>query len=294
MTPPSLWNGRTVAARRRFVRRAEEAVERGALDEALDVLSPFLHAETVASDVLHVLGRIRFYQGMLDEAACAYETLLSRDSEDHAARENMRQTYIRRGFDALAGGDADVAVSDLERALALEPEDAFVLYNLGCACAESEEKAAEAPTYWERALRRRPTYVEPHFDLAQWHFHSGRYPQAAAHLEAILAERTDWPAPYYLLAAVCAQSGETVRALGYLKEAIVINAGWAKTADEDPHFRALRGNPEFESLVRTDAMVSLDSLSRTVLTEEDLARDRLAFAEPWAPVGTREAGSADE
>ena len=65
----------------------------------------------------------------------------------------------------------------------------------------------------------------------------------------------------------------TSTALKGLRDAIIINTGWARTAAADEHLAPLRGNPEFEALVDTEAIIPAQDLSKRVLTREDLLRD---------------------
>jgi tetratricopeptide (TPR) repeat protein len=259
--------------RNRRLRRAVEAANAGRADDALAAVSEVLADEPDHVDALRLLGRLRFGLGDFDAAEAAYRRIIGLDAGDADATESLRQTLIKQAFAARDEERGDRAIERLRAALELDPNDAFVHYNLGNVFAETPNRIADALDCWQRAVALRPDYVEPHFDLAQVFVYNARYGEAIRHLDVIARQRPDWPAPLYLLAVCHVQSGAADLALAYLKTAILINPGWSKTAANDANFASLRGNPEFDGLADVDAVVRVDELSRNVLTVEDLERD---------------------
>lgn len=246
--------------RERPVRRAREAANEGRREEALQLLERVLQREPQNDKALRLLADLHRETGNLDAAESAYRRLLERHPDDHAAREGLRQTLIHQGFVARNEEALPRAIEYLRAALELDPADAFVLYNLGSAHADSPDGLADALECWRKAIALRPDYVEPRFDVAQVFVHQGRFAEAIPHLEAIVRQRSDWPAPFYLLAVCHVRLGETARGLASLKSAVLLNPSWGKTAWGDPHLAALRGNPEFDRLVEVDAVVPLEEL----------------------------------
>ncbi len=258
----------------RWLSDADDAIQRGELDEAIELVEAVLEATPDNADALHLLGRIYLFREEYDAADETYTRLRAMDPADEVARENLRQAHIRRGFHAREAGDLVEAERFFLAAIELDPSDAFVHYNLGCAYADHhEERAADAFRMWERAVELRPGYADAHFDLAQVYFHNERYDDAYPHYEALVEARPDWPAPHYCMAVIRLKRGDTDGALKGLRDAIIVNAGWARTAAADEHLAPLRGNPEFEEIVDTEAVVAPGELAKNVLTREDLLRD---------------------
>lgn len=257
--------------RNRSLARAADALDDGRLEEAFSALEPFLRGASVPVEALQVLGGIRLAQGAADDAREAFQRVLAESPNDPTATEGLRQVHIQKAFAAREEEDHALAADELCAALELNPSDAFVHYNLGNVYADMGDRAEDALRCWRAAVELRQDYVEAHFDLGQVLFYNGRYDEAMPHFEAILRARTDWPAPFYCLAAIHARQGNREAAMENLTTALLLNSGWARTATDDPHLASLRGDPEFDRLVADGATVPVDDLR--VLTREDLLRD---------------------
>jgi len=263
--------------RNRSLRRALDAANAGHNEKALALVNALLADEPDNVEALQLCARLQFQQGDFNAAEITYRHILRLQTSDTDALENLRQTLIQQAFAAREEEHLERAAERLQAALELDPSDAFVHYNLGNVYAEMPNRFLDALECWRQAIVLRPDYIEPHFDLAQVLVYSGRFAEAIPHLEAIVQRRSDWPAPFYLLAVCHAQSAMLDSALAYLKTAVLINPGWGRTAANDENFAPLRGNPEFDSLVETDAFVRFEDLSRAILTPEDLERDAEEF-----------------
>jgi tetratricopeptide (TPR) repeat protein len=258
----------------RWLSNADDAIQRGELDGAIELIQTVLESDEDNADALHLLGRIHFFREEFDAADALYTRLRAMDPTDEVALENLRQAHIRRGFQARELGDLAETERFFLAAIDLDPEDAFVHYNLGCAYADHhEDRGADAFRMWERAVELQPGYTDAHFDLAQVYFHNERYDDAYPHYEALVDARPDWPAPHYCMAVIRLKRGDTEGALKGLRDAIIVNTGWARTAAADEHLAPLRGNPEFEEIVDTEAIIPSKDLGKKVLTREDLLRD---------------------
>ena len=253
---------------------ADAAIQRGEFDGAVELIQAVLDHDDENADALHLLGRIHLFRDEYDEADEVYTRLREMDPTDETARENLRQAHIQRGFQGREMGDLAHAERHFLAAIDIDPEDAFVYYNLGCAYADQhEERGAEAFQMWEKAVKLRPGYTDAHFDLAQVYFFNERYDDAYPHYEALVGARPDWPTPHYCMAVIRLKRGDTEGALKGLRDAVIINTGWARTAAVDEHLAPLRGNPEFEELIGTEAIIPAGDLSKRVLSREDLLRD---------------------
>ncbi len=258
----------------RWLSDADDAIQRGELAEAAELVESVLAADADNADALHLLGRIRLFREEFDAADELYTRLREMDPTDEVAHEHLRQAHLRRGFQAREIGDLAETEHQFLAAIDLDPADAFVYYNLGCAYADHhEERGADAFRMWEKAVELRPGFADAHFDLAQVYFHNERYEDAYPHYEALVEARPDWPAPHYCMAVIRLKRGDTAGALKGLRDAIIINTGWARTAAADEHLAPLRGNPEFEEIARAETIISSDDLGRKALTREDLLRD---------------------
>ena len=102
-----------------------------------------------------------------------------------------------------------------QKALMLDKGHVYALNNLGVICIQ-EGNYSEARKNLERAVRLRPEYVDPHYNLACLH----------------------------------AVRGEVKRALDYLKRAVSLDKsvrGWARN---DGDLQNLRGVPGFEEIIK--------------------------------------------
>lgn len=252
----------------RLFRRAREAALEGRLEDAFRLVEQLLQNEPKHSEALRLLADLYRQKGDFDAAEPLYRRLLEEDPHDAVAREGLRQTLIQQGFVARNDEDPLRALERLRAALELDPTDAFVHYNLGNVYADSPDGLENALECWRKAIALRPDYIEPHFDLAQLCVHRGHFAEAISHLEAIVRCRSDWPAPFYLLAVCHVRLGEIEKGLASLKSAVLLNPSWGKTALSDPHLVSLRGNPEFDQLVEVDAVVSLEELHTPEENEE--------------------------
>ena len=98
---------------------------------------------------------------------------------------------MNRGVDAMGRGDYDHAVSLLERAAVLGPDDPMVHSNLGAAL-EKRGDFERALAAYDRALALRPKYPNALSNRAYTHFRRGDHARAIADCDRALALRPDF------------------------------------------------------------------------------------------------------
>ncbi len=260
--------------RTRWLSRAAKALEADDLEGAKAIVEERLERKPDDLDALHLLARIHSFMERYEAAQEIYKRLLKKDDADEEARHRLLQTHLWQAFHAREAGDAEEMERAYRAALDLDPEDAFIHYNMGCAYMDGPpNRADEAAASWLRAIALKPDYVEAHFDLAQLYFGREQYEAARPHFEAAAKARPDWPAPSYCLAVIAVKAGDLEKGLKYALAAAELNTGWGRTAAEDENLAPLRGNPAFDELAN-QTTGPMDVLSR-----EDILRGSELFEE---------------
>jgi serine/threonine-protein kinase len=104
--------------------------------------------------------------------------------------DELAAVFVTLGLIHAGTGHADDAVTDFERALALEPLNPDA--HLGLAGAyESQGKLAEAEVTYERALELRPGCWAGHNNLGRFYFKHGRYEEAETQFLQVIALTPD-------------------------------------------------------------------------------------------------------
>jgi tetratricopeptide (TPR) repeat protein len=102
-----------------------------------------------------------------------------------------------------------------KQALTLEPDNVFVLNNLGVIYIQ-QRNYSEARSNFESAIRLKPEYVDP----------------------------------YYNLACLYALKGKVMKSLENLEKAILLNTLVREWAQKDRDLQNMRGVPEFEEIIK--------------------------------------------
>jgi tetratricopeptide (TPR) repeat protein len=140
-----------------------------------------------------------------------------------ALDESSGTSYSTLGYYYVLGKQYDKAIAAVERALALEPSSADVLYHYACVLTFVGRRE-EAIPYFEKALRLNPippnSYLR-HYGIALRD--SGRYEEAIAlQKKALQAEPNDIYA-YVVLGSSCGLAGREKEAKAAVKEIHRIN-----------------------------------------------------------------------
>ncbi len=201
--------------------RPEAAV--AALRAALALRPDYAPGRLRLADALAALGEA-------EEAAAAYRRTIELDSE-------LARAHLGLGQVLLALGRPEEAVAALETAHRLEPEDATALSTLARAYRrlgrgdEAEEAARRA-----RGRPRIDAFADPllaqvsaagvssslRFERAQEYLRLGRFREAAAELERVVAARRDDPYALRDLGIARRQLGELEAAERHLRQALAL------------------------------------------------------------------------
>jgi tetratricopeptide (TPR) repeat protein len=128
---------------------------------------------------------------------------------------------LQRGVQAIEAGRIERAISELERAVQLQPSSVEAHYHLGRALFIAE-RAAEALPHLEEALRLIEDGGPVQFLLAQVYLQLGRFEDAGVALDAAAASRPGYPPISYYRAELCYRLGKLEKARDLLED--VINA----------------------------------------------------------------------
>ena len=129
--------------------------------------------------------------------------------------------------EALAAkGQLDEAIAELEKALAIEPENARAHDNLGVALAR-QGHYAEAIPHYEEALKLDPQYSAIHHSLGRALAAVGRLDEAIAHLETALEHSPDRADVHQSLGQALMGKGRLTDALLHFESAARLDPGLA-------------------------------------------------------------------
>lgn len=119
------------------------------------------------------------------------------------------------GIQAMRRGDAETAVQAFQAAMARDPDDPLVAYNLALAELARGERG-EALRWLERCVELDPEFRNGHFNLAELLAEEGRLPEAEAHYRRAHEIDPDDAASHVGWAKSLAALGERDRALAEL------------------------------------------------------------------------------
>jgi superkiller protein 3 len=192
---------------------AEVCMQRGDMKKAAEWCEQGIGLERNSLHFHLTLGRAKAFGGDLNGACECLERCVSLNPDDHRAREQLGNLYLRRnnygaaieqfraalakgatgpslwgnlGHVLSRQGEKWEAVKAFRRAVVLDPSDATHLYDLGDAyLALDEPKKAVAVLL--QAVARRPDYPLAHYDLGLAFFELAKYEEGAAASRAALA-----------------------------------------------------------------------------------------------------------
>jgi len=226
------------------------------------------------------LGRFLYQNGRYEEAAAAYEEVVSLDTENMQGWGNLGTSLMLSGnftdaapafnrsidvepqVDAYANlglmyyylGKTDAAVTALENATSLAPDDHLVWANLGDALSFSEQTARSSQVFnraeglAESRLAVNRKDAETMIDLAWIKAMLGKMEDAEALI--VRAQRIAPGDPYvhYIHGLVLTRMGEHTAALVELETAVEMGYPLVMLAAE-PHLTELKEKPRFVALV---------------------------------------------
>jgi protein O-GlcNAc transferase len=185
------------------------------------------------------------------------------------------QELTRGGLDLYRRGAFADARDSFRAALAVQPDDADLLFHLA-RCTDRMGLAADAERQYRDCLARDADHAEARHALAALLVRRGRRDEAVKMAEGWLRERPGLPGPYALDGYLCAEQGDLIRARARLQQAL----------DRDPQdARALAEMGRlFERIDRADRALLLYERSLAVSPDQPEVRQR---AEALRKKGTR-------
>jgi tetratricopeptide (TPR) repeat protein len=146
----------------------------------------------------------------------------------HVPTEKERETAEIRynlGVQAQKAGNIQEAMSEFQRAVELDPDNADALNALGILLHLSFKRPAEAIKHYERALEVRPDFSEARTNLANVYLDQGQYDQAIQLYEQALNDML-YPTPSFAqgnLGWAYFKKGDTEKALENIQAAVTLN-----------------------------------------------------------------------
>jgi tetratricopeptide (TPR) repeat protein len=162
------------------------------------------------------------HRGQTDEAASAYEQILTSDP-DHV------DGLVHLGILRLGQGHAEQAEQLLRRAVAVSPGSAEAAGNLAAAL-QALGRHEKAVAEYERALACTPDMIDARFGLAACLQACGRHEAAITCYEAILAADPAHPEANYGLGALFARRGRAEDAAARYRAALVADPDFAEAS----------------------------------------------------------------
>ncbi len=169
-----------------------------------------------------------FNRGDYEAAIRAFEAALEQAPGLPEIHVNLALAYVRLSRPSDA-------VTHLERAAALDPDDPGVLFQLGGAYVETND-LDKAIAAFERGLGARPDPADPlayeaTVTLGAAYFARGRNADAVARFRQAVAARPDDPAPRLGLGKCAFSDGQVDEALRYFKEVVASAPGTPEAAE---------------------------------------------------------------
>ena len=162
----------------------------GRLDEAIVELRRAAELLPDNAEIHFMLGQALKKAGKNDEAV--QESLLFQQRSKKAADRDLVNSYVAEGTKQLQAGQVEEAITKLQQALRLDPENASASYNYGLALL-FQNKPEEAITRFQVALRSQPDNPEMLYFLARAELADNRPQDAAACFRKLMVMRPDDP-----------------------------------------------------------------------------------------------------
>ncbi len=112
-----------------------------------------------------------------------------------------------------------------------------------------EGRLTDAGLWYEKVLSADPGHVAALNNRGVLHLHEKNYLAARKCFEKAIRLRPDYVDPYYNLACVCAAQGFPQQGLSYLEKAVSMDPNVKNWARDDPDLDALRNEPRFQEMV---------------------------------------------
>ncbi len=184
-----------------------------------------LSARILAVATLCVLGALTFRQcGLYRDVETFYRRTIAGNPGCWMAHTNL-------GLILAGGNRPDEAISEYERALALDPYRPEVIHNDIGAVLLAQGRVPEAATQFQEALRLAASRPDPvpsdyHRNLGNALLREGRFPDAIEQFEAAAARDPGNARVRNNLGIALAESGRAAEAIGQFQEAVRLDPGY--------------------------------------------------------------------
>ncbi len=142
--------------------------------------------------------------------------------------EIWRIAYMQRA-------DFDAAITELEAAIKLAPENASLHYNLGLAYKLKDQLDKAVPEF-QNAIRLQPDLADAHYTLGVLYWQRGEFDNAGAELQKAIQGQPNYAEAHYTLGTIFKQQGKLPDAAAELREAIRLQPDFARS----PHHAGRR------------------------------------------------------
>jgi tetratricopeptide (TPR) repeat protein len=139
-----------------------------------------------------------------------------------ATNDERVHDYNEDGVYLYQRGDYVAARQSFDAALAVKPNDAGLLYNLG-QCYDRMGDAAKAERYYNECLQRVPNHAACRHALADLLVRTKRQPEAARMVQEWLVREPRLATPYAEDGWLAHQAGDLPRAQGRLQQALALD-----------------------------------------------------------------------
>lgn len=161
-------------------------------------------------------------------SACCLAFVFVLSGCKHVPTEKEQQSadiHYNLGVQAQQSGNIQEALSEFQRAVEMDPDNADAQNALGILLHLSFRRHAEAIEHYQRAIEVRPNFSEARTNLANVYLDQGQYDQAIKLYEQVLNDMM-YPTPFIAqgnLGWAYYKKGETEKALENIKAAVTLN-----------------------------------------------------------------------
>ena len=179
-------------------------------------------APALAGLLLLTLGVLSWSQsGLYQSTLTLYTDTVAHNPECWMAHNNL-------GRDLLdLPGRVPEAMSHLNEALRLRPNNSMSHYNLGLAYEKLPDRMPEAIAEYEAAIRIKPDFTEAHDNLGKIYMAAGRTQEAVAEFRSALRSSPDDPRVHNNLGIAFARTGQLPEAIAAFDAALRLKPDYA-------------------------------------------------------------------
>jgi len=183
---------------------------------------------------------------------------LARKAAERALQLNdlLAPVHVSLGMIRVGQGEAQPALSDFDRALALDPASADALREKAAAC-QALGRTAQAEALYRQAVELQPAYWGNHSHLGAFYYRHGRYAEAEAAFRKVIELAPDNARGYTNLGQVLhSAGGRDEEARGVLERSLSLRPTYAAASNlgviEFSHGRYVEAARAFEKALEYD------------------------------------------